>query len=170
MEESSHLVLMSPHPRPPSPKASENTGEEGLLLSTFMSLSRCPNILVPMREKTPSPCPRRQAASPSAGRKEGRLSQGDPGETTTTVVPGRSILARHFASRGKAAGWSRAQRRAGVRVQACRAGRGLLARTCPRQAEQLLGAHPLPPSPGPVSPARRRQGPPQGRGGLGKVM
>lgn len=79
--EAAHTALMSwaPNhylspPPPPTPQASENTGEEGLLLSTFMFLSRCPNILVPRRERTPSPCPRRQAASPSARRKEGRLS------------------------------------------------------------------------------------------------
>lgn len=92
-----------PSPLPPPSRASEKTGKEGPLLSTFMFLSRCPNILVPRREKTPSPCPRRQAASPSAGGKEGRLSLGDPGETTRTSIE-RSILARHFASRGKRQG------------------------------------------------------------------
>lgn len=43
--------------------------------SSFSSLSFCPDaqipFLVPRGEKTPSPCPRHQAASPSAGEKGG---------------------------------------------------------------------------------------------------
>lgn len=66
-------------------EASKNPGSQWFWVRRepiFLSLSACPDaqisFLVPKREKTLSPCPRRQAASPSAGEKKGgaSLSQG----------------------------------------------------------------------------------------------
>lgn len=56
----------------------------------FLFLPRCPNIIPgSLERKDLSPCPRHQAASPSAG--ENRGAESFPGDPGRSVPPGRPI-------------------------------------------------------------------------------
>lgn len=81
---------------------------------------------------------------------------------------GLSILARHFASRGKAAGWSRARRWAGVRVQAWQSRAGSSGRDVSKASRAAPPCPPAAPLPGPSLTGSEAPGPPPGPGRAGE--